>query len=483
MAVGDSEVREQRRGSPTAHHAEGEHNKRRTSPQYRGKKLFPTHHAEGEHRKRRTSPQYGGEKVVPAHRAEREHFKRCTSPQYGGKNLSPGGRSGNKYNPPDWVRLLQDGADSNPQQGHYHRDNPLSSPLLGHNKEEMLFLELGIQLNTTNDFLPSKNYNDSSDDYDYEGSEVYSKGSSDIEDLSGSDDMSKTSNTSDMEQEQSCPEVPDFSLLDGVSASDEYPSARFMGNLCKALLISMDRKGITTSEKVFKKLFKNIFSQMNAVPLSDFNMTSDKSPNTPKKSNPSSKHHELASLYNARGDSVRSDPLVNLKNDIASFKNKLTDFENFNRKNNMKVRGIPESVGKSQLGEYVSSMISYMIPETKDIIVLIASVAVVSAGSQGNIFATSALRSLRFLQILRMVRMDRRGGTWKLLVLLFMHTARRKLENLNQELITAWYIGFLVLIFSSFLVYLVEKEANTQFQTYADALWWGTQSLEFFFTT
>ena len=39
----------------------------------------------------------------------------------------------------------------------------------------------------------------------------------------------------------------------------------------------------------------------------------------------------------------------------------------------------------------------------------------VSAGSQGNVFATSALRSLRFLQILRMVRMDRRGGTWKLL--------------------------------------------------------------------
>lgn len=55
---------------------------------------------------------------------------------------------------------------------------------------------------------------------------------------------------------------------------------------------------------------------------------------------------------------------------------------------------------------------SALIP---DIIVLIASVAVVSAGSQGNIFATSVLRSLRFLQILRMVRMDRRGGTWKLL--------------------------------------------------------------------
>ena len=54
-------------------------------------------------------------------------------------------------------------------------------------------------------------------------------------------------------------------------------------------------------------------------------------------------------------------------------------------------------------------------PRPPDIIVLIASVAVVSAGSQSNIFATSVLRSLRFLQILRMVRMDRRGGTWKLL--------------------------------------------------------------------
>ncbi|KAK1340061.1 hypothetical protein QTO34_018625, partial [Cnephaeus nilssonii] len=45
-----------------------------------------------------------------------------------------------------------------------------------------------------------------------------------------------------------------------------------------------------------------------------------------------------------------------------------------------------------------------------DFIVFVASVAVIAAGTQGNIFATSALRSMRFLQILRMVRMDRRGG-------------------------------------------------------------------------
>ncbi|XP_053310716.1 potassium voltage-gated channel subfamily KQT member 4 isoform X1 [Spea bombifrons] len=104
-----------------------------------------------------------------------------------------------------------------------------------------------------------------------------------------------------------------------------------------------------------------------------------------------------------------------------------------------------------------------------DFIVLVASLAVIAAGTQGNIFATSALRSMRFLQILRMVRMDRRGGTWKLLgSVVYAH---------SKELITAWYIGFLVLIFASFLVYLAEKDSNNQFSTYADSLWWGTITL------
>ncbi|XP_034052320.1 LOW QUALITY PROTEIN: potassium voltage-gated channel subfamily KQT member 2 [Gymnodraco acuticeps] len=104
-----------------------------------------------------------------------------------------------------------------------------------------------------------------------------------------------------------------------------------------------------------------------------------------------------------------------------------------------------------------------------DIMVLIASVSVLAAGSQGNVFATSAIRSLRFLQILRMLRMDRRGGTWKLLgSVVYAH---------SKELITAWYIGFLCLILASFLVYSVEKDSNTEFETYADALWWGLITL------
>lgn len=49
---------------------------------------------------------------------------------------------------------------------------------------------------------------------------------------------------------------------------------------------------------------------------------------------------------------------------------------------------------------------------------------------------------------------------------------------LFQELITTLYIGFLGLIFSSYFVYLAEKDAvdedgKTGFSSYADALWWG----------
>ncbi|KAF8778507.1 Potassium voltage-gated channel subfamily KQT like protein [Argiope bruennichi] len=105
-----------------------------------------------------------------------------------------------------------------------------------------------------------------------------------------------------------------------------------------------------------------------------------------------------------------------------------------------------------------------------DIIVIVASIVVLSVGSSGQVFATSALRGLRFFQILRMVRMDRRGGTWKLLgSVVYAH---------RQELFTTLYIGFLGLIFSSFLVFLAEKEANPKnFSNFADALWWGVITL------
>ncbi|XP_028156227.1 potassium voltage-gated channel subfamily KQT member 1 isoform X1 [Ostrinia furnacalis] len=105
-----------------------------------------------------------------------------------------------------------------------------------------------------------------------------------------------------------------------------------------------------------------------------------------------------------------------------------------------------------------------------DVTTILASLVVLGMGSSGQVFAASALRGLRFFQILRMVRMDRRGGTWKLLgSVVYAH---------RQELITTLYIGFLGLIFASFLVYLAEKDvADTKFKNFAEALWWGVITL------
>ncbi|XP_072165330.1 potassium voltage-gated channel subfamily KQT member 1-like isoform X2 [Diadema setosum] len=105
-----------------------------------------------------------------------------------------------------------------------------------------------------------------------------------------------------------------------------------------------------------------------------------------------------------------------------------------------------------------------------DLIVVISSTAVMCFGSEGQVFAASAIRGVRFLQILRMLHIDRQGGTWRLLgSVVFIH---------RQELITTLYIGFLGLIFTSYFVYLAEKDHEDakgihQFETYADALWWG----------
>ncbi|KAK3770435.1 hypothetical protein RRG08_012177 [Elysia crispata] len=101
-----------------------------------------------------------------------------------------------------------------------------------------------------------------------------------------------------------------------------------------------------------------------------------------------------------------------------------------------------------------------------DLIVVVASICVFTIGSEGQVFATSAIRGVRFLQILRMLHVDRQGGTWRLLgSVIYLH---------RQELITTLYIGFLGLIFSSYFVYLAERDDKRKdFSSYADALWWG----------
>ncbi|KAJ0056510.1 hypothetical protein NL108_008350, partial [Boleophthalmus pectinirostris] len=100
------------------------------------------------------------------------------------------------------------------------------------------------------------------------------------------------------------------------------------------------------------------------------------------------------------------------------------------------------------------------------LIVVVASIVVLSVGSKGQVFATSAIRGIRFLQILRMLHVDRQGGTWRLLgSVVYIH---------RQELITTLYIGFLSLIFASYFVYLAERdEPDTGMGNFADALWFG----------
>ena len=64
----------------------------------------------------------------------------------------------------------------------------------------------------------------------------------------------------------------------------------------------------------------------------------------------------------------------------------------------------------------------YLCRRVADLIVVVASIVVLSVGSNGQVFATSAIRGIRFLQILRMLHVDRQGGTWRLLgSVVFIH--------------------------------------------------------------
>lgn len=78
-------------------------------------------------------------------------------------------------------------------------------------------------------------------------------------------------------------------------------------------------------------------------------------------------------------------------------------------------------------------------------------------------------RIIRFFQILRMLHVDRKAHSWKLLLnVAYLH---------RIELITTMYMGFIVLIITSYLVYLAERDhivAEVRpFESYADALWFG----------
>ncbi|XP_066023679.1 potassium voltage-gated channel subfamily KQT member 1 isoform X2 [Pocillopora verrucosa] len=101
-----------------------------------------------------------------------------------------------------------------------------------------------------------------------------------------------------------------------------------------------------------------------------------------------------------------------------------------------------------------------------DMVVIVSSIVAVSLASN---MSSSPIRLLRFLPLLRVLRFDRQGGTWKLLgSVIFVH---------RQELLTTFYLGFISLIFASFVLYMVEKDSNSDFDSWPSSFWWGVVTL------
>ena len=81
-------------------------------------------------------------------------------------------------------------------------------------------------------------------------------------------------------------------------------------------------------------------------------------------------------------------------------------------------------------------MLLFLSFSLADLIVVVASMVVLTLGSNGQVFATSAIRGIRFLQILRMLHVDRQGGTWRLLgSVVFIHRQVNSFLLLGQPTI------------------------------------------------
>lgn len=108
-----------------------------------------------------------------------------------------------------------------------------------------------------------------------------------------------------------------------------------------------------------------------------------------------------------------------------------------------------------------------------DIIVIIATLVLVVQHKRAEFLNISVLRFLRFLQVLRILRLDRQRGAFKMV--------SEVVYNHRQELMTCWYMSFIILITCSFLVYLAEKSSSStedgKMVNLADGIYWGIISL------
>lgn len=61
-------------------------------------------------------------------------------------------------------------------------------------------------------------------------------------------------------------------------------------------------------------------------------------------------------------------------------------------------------------------------------------------------------------------------------ILVYIINALVFLSDSFQELLTTFYLGFISLICASFVLYMVEKDTNKDFESWPSSFWWGIVS-------
>lgn len=103
-----------------------------------------------------------------------------------------------------------------------------------------------------------------------------------------------------------------------------------------------------------------------------------------------------------------------------------------------------------------------------DLVVIVISFGAVVFNAQGDLLVTS-LRGVRFIQIFQMVRLDFKFRPWRMMASV--------VYSQRIHLAIVFYMGFLALIFISFIIYFVEKDVNPQFDSLASSMWWAMITL------
>lgn len=103
-----------------------------------------------------------------------------------------------------------------------------------------------------------------------------------------------------------------------------------------------------------------------------------------------------------------------------------------------------------------------------DLVVIVISLIVLVTNAKGELLITS-LRGVRFLQIFQMVRLDYKFRPWRMMASV--------VYSQRIHLAIVCYMGFLSLIFISFVIYFVEKDDNEDFDSLASSMWWAVVTL------